>query len=310
MKDIVSSDQKADTQHSSGPVLSRGARYATIALLVFAFAAIVGGTQAALFYSEFRPRVARANSLLFNLLVEKTQGSIYRSIEVQLEALENSSEDGEGMENLVTTAWDNFDDHFALAPNEALETLRAELPVFAAGLKDAGSEIERLGEELDRLRAIYSDPYKQLLADLERPPLYLWPTASLLAGKSGYRQAMTLNRALYLAQVGEIGTARVMLAGLHASTDDPKMLGLINYTLGRLQFELFRARPDAEFYVQSVFYLRESLQADPDSSLAKRFFDYLFSLSQADSVPRAGEGEPTTPSEGEGAAISADKRKF
>jgi len=310
MDDIETGDQQVDSSRASHPVLSRGARYGTIVLLVFALAAVLGGTQAALFYSEFTPRVDQANSLLFDLLVEKAQGSLYRNIDVQLESLGESAVHGEGAKDRLAAAWDNFDDHFGSAPNEALETLRSGLPALGAGLKGAGSDIERLGRAIDRLREIYSDPYKQLTADLERPPLYLWPIAPLLAVRSGYRQVVTLNRALYLAQVGEIGTARVMLTGLHASTDDPLMLGLTNYTLGRLQFELFRARPEAEFYSQSVLYLNQSLQADPDAPLAKRFFDYLLSLSQAESVPRAGEGAPTTPSEGEGAAISADKRKF
>jgi hypothetical protein len=282
----------------------------TIALLIIAVASIVGGMQSVLFYSEFTPRVAAANGLLFDLLVERSQGSIYRSIELQIESLRQLAAHGEDSASRLAIAWDEFDDHFSSAPVEALETLRTELPGLGAGLKGAGDDIQGLGQDLERMKEIYSDPYRQLMADLNRPPVYLRPMARILAGTSGVRQAVSLNRALYLAQVGEIGTSRVILTGLHASTDDPQMLGLVNYTLGRLQFELFRARPEAEFYTQSTMYLRESLQADPGSPLAKRFFDYLLSLSQTEAVPREGEGRPTTPAEGEGAAISADKRKF
>lgn len=290
--------------------VSHAAWYATIVLFAFAFLAIVGGTQATVFYSQFTPRIADANDLLFDLLVEKAQGSLYHDINVRLESLKESAVHGEGAEDRLTNARDSFDDHFSSAPIEALESLQSDLPALGAGLKGAGEELDRLAESLDRMQEVYSDSYRQLLLDLDSPPLYLWPTASILANKSAYRHAATLNRALYLAQVGEIGTARVMLTGLHASTDDPKLLGLANYTLGRLQFELFLSRPEAEFYTQSVAYLRESLQADPDAPLAKRFFDYLLSLSQTEAVPREGEGRPTTPSEGEGAAISADKRRF
>lgn len=288
----------------------RTGQYAMIVLILFAIVAIIGGTQAALFYSQFTPRIAKANGLLFDLLVEKAQGSHYHSIELQLDSLKELAVHGEGAESRLAIAWDNFDDHFATVPVEALANLRSDLPALGAGLKGAEESLERLGEHLDRMQAIYSDSYRQLLIDLGQPPIYLWPIAWIIASRSDYRQAATLNRALYLAQVGEIGTARVMLAGLHASADDPHMLGLANYTLGRLQFELFLARPEAEFYTQSVLYLRESLQADPDSPLAKRFFDYLLSLSQTEAVPREGEGRPTTPAEGEGAAISADKRRF
>jgi hypothetical protein len=132
----------------------------------------------------------------------------------------------------------------------------------------------------------------------------------VIAGRSGYRQAATLNRAVYLAQTGDIGTARVMLAGLNARTDDPETLGKIYYTLGRLQFELFRATPEVEYYTQSIQYLRQAMAADPESRLAQRLLDFLLSLPQAAAAPQSAEGRPETPSEGEGAAISAEKRIF
>lgn len=291
-------------------MLSPWVRRTIIVLLIVALAAVTGGTQAVLFYGKFTPGVANANGLLFDLLVEKAQGSLYHELQLKLESLQESAPHGEDSASRLAQAWDGFDDHFSSAPVEALETLRNELPVLAAGLKGAADELQGLGNHLERLTEIYSDPYRQLAADLERPPVYLWPTATILAESSGYSRVVTLNRALYLAQVGEIGTSRVMLTGLHASAEDPQLRGLVNYMLGRLQFELFRSRPEAEFYTQSVMYLRESLKSDPQSSLGKRFFDYLLSLSQTEAVPREGEGQPTTPAEGEGAAISADRRKF
>jgi hypothetical protein len=283
---------------------------ATVALLVVAFALVVGGMQAAAFYGKFTPRVQNANGLLFDLLVESAQGSLFNEVQLKLEGLKELVAHGEDSALRLSEAWDNFDDHFSSAPVEALETLNNELPGLGAGLKGASGQLHSLRNDLERLTVIYSDPYRELIAQLDRPPMYLWPTATLLAETSGYRHAVTLNRALYLAQVGEIGTSRVMLTGLHASAEGSQMRGLVNYMLGRLQFELFRSRPEAEFYTQSVMYLRESLKEDPTSSLTKRLFDYLLSLSQTEAVPREGEGRPTTPAEGEGAAISADRRKF
>ena len=163
---------------------------------------------------------------------------------------------------------------------------------------------------LERLQTIYADSYKDLRADLRDPPAFLWPMASIVAERSGYRQAVTLNRALYLAQTGEIGTARVMLAGLNAAVEDLDLLATIHYTLGRLQFELFRATPDVEYYTQSIQYLRQSLVADPDLQLAQRLLDFLLSLPQAATAPQTADGRPETPSEGDGAAVSAEQRIF
>lgn len=286
------------------------ARRAIVVLLVLALAAVIIAAQASIFYGRFAPRVAQANGVLFDLLVERAQGSLYHELQLGLESLAALAAHGEDSADRLTEAWNGFDDHFSSAPLEALETLRSELPALGAGLKGAGEELRSLDGYLERLTRIYSDPFRELTAALDRPPFYLWPAGPILARSSGYGEAVSLNRAVYLAQVGEIGTARVMLTGLHASAEDPRMQGLVNYMLGRLQFELFRSRPEAEFYTQSVTYLRESLKADPDAPLTKRLFDYLLSLSQAEVVPREGEGRPTTPAEGEGAAISADRRRF
>jgi hypothetical protein len=310
MDEIESTDQEPDSTQAFVSATAIRTKYAAIGLLIIAITIMLVGSQAALFYAGFGPRLAAANSLYSDLLIENAQGRLFNGIGERLRELENLAVVTDDAVGSIVVAADNFHDNFMTAPYEAIETLRTELPVLGQNLSNPGDKIERLGSDLDRLREIYSDPYKDLMSDLENPPLYLLPTAAWTANRSGYRDAATLNRALYLAQVGEIGTARVLLTGLYASTDDPQLLGLTNYTLGRLQFELMLSRPEVEFYTQSVLYLRQSLQADPDSELARRFFDYLLSLSQSTAAPEAGEGTPTNPSEGEGAAISPDKRKF
>lgn len=303
------SSQAADVRGSARQDASRFVRYGLFGLLAVAFAAMLVGVQATLFYQMFTPRVTQANRLLFDLVVEGSQRDLYQRITAQVEELRKSGAT-EDQSAKLTNAWNDFHNHFATAPDEEFEELRTELTAFGTVTAGSAASVAQLRDDLQRLQVIYTDRYKPLLEEIENPPFYLWPSAYFLANHSGYRDAITLNHTLHLAQVGEVGTARVMLTGLRASTEDPQMLGLIYYMLGRLQFELFRSRPEAEFYTQSVQYLRQSLRADPDSPLAKHFIDYLLSLSQGQAAPRAGEGQPTTPSEGEGAAISADKRRF
>jgi hypothetical protein len=90
---------------------------------------------------------------------------------------------------------------------------------------------------------------------------------------------------------------------MYTSSDDKVLTGLIYYGLGRLQWELFLTRLEPENYFQAVNYLRQSLQTDPGSSLAKRLFDYMLSLTEAESTPGAGRGDPTTLTEGEAGAV-------
>lgn len=285
-------------------------KLARIVLLVCVLIAFVCSVQAALFYREFAPRIAQANADLFDLMVEKAQRKLYGDIALQIETLGKTATPADADERTLADGWDEFQSHFAAAPREAVIALGNELPGLTAGISDAGGGVSRLIAQLDRLNEIYADSYKELLNDIKRPPAYLWPAAPIVASRSGYRQAATLNRALYLAQTGEIGTARVMLAGLNASVDDAELLSTIYYTLGRLQFELFVATPEAEYFTQSVQYLRQSLEANPASPLAKRLLDYLLSLSQTATAPQAAEGRPETQSEGEGAAVSAERRVF
>jgi hypothetical protein len=302
--DLHARSQVADavTYRSVPPRAESALGYVLTAVVALSFAGMIFCAQAALFYQTFTPRVAEANRLLFDLVTEKSQRTLYQQIAAQVEELEGSGV-SESQSRKLASAWNAFHDRFAAAPTEAIDELQAALPAA-----DTGGA--KLYDDVLRLKEMHVDRYKPLLEEFDDPPIYLWPTAKYLAGQSGYRDAMTLNRTLYLAQIGEIGTARVMLTGLRASVEEPQMQGLIYYMLARLQYELFRSRPEAEYYTQSVQYLRESLRADPDLQLAQRLIDYLLSLSRGEAASRVGEGRPTTPSEGQGAAVSGDKRRF
>ncbi len=285
--------------------------------IVFARAAIlliglilIAGLQASAFFARYTPRFDEANVELHALIVETAKRQQYVDIARQLNRLAGRVEAIEGQERSLADAWQDFQAHFLDAPEAAIAELKQELPILLVGSDLEPAALDDLLGRLDRLQSVYADHYKPLLDEMRDPPLYLWPTAAMLANRSGYLRSAKLNRALYLAQTGDIGTARVMLAGLNASVDDERVLGTILYTLGRLQFELFREMPEVEYYTQSLQYLRQSLAADPESQRAKRLLDFLLSLPQAATAPQSAEGRPENPSEGEGAAISAEKRIF
>ena len=270
----------------------------------------VAALQSALFYYRMTPRIEQANAQLFELSVENSQRSLYDTIARQVRVMIASAPESDTPEPALADAWKEFESDFTAAPRNAVDTLVRGLPALTQGNRADAGAIRDLTTHLERLQAIYADSYKDLLADLREPPAFLWPMASIVAERSAYRNAVTLNRALYLAQTGEIGTARIMLAGLSASVEAPDLLATIYYTLARLDFDLFRATPEVEYYTQSVQYLRQSLVANPDLQLAQRLLDFLLSLPQTATAPQAADGRPETPSEGEGAAISAEKRIF
>lgn len=278
------------------------------ALLVVPIAVLVASLQAAVFFSTYAPAVADANTRLFDLMVEHAQRTEFRAVARQVEALRKSPATAPA-KNLAT-AWDRFGSHFAAAPRDAIAGMQSDLVALRPELGAEPDALKELETGLARLERIYADEWRSLAAAATDPPAYLWPTAGMVASLSGFREAITLNRALYLAQTGDIGTARVMLAGLNASAEDPGLRAVTYYVLARLQLALFRSTQEVEYYQQSLQYLDQSLKFDPGLELAKRLLDYLLSLSRAEAVPQSAEGRPETPSEGEGAAVSAGKRIF
>lgn len=308
MDSAVKSNNRSNETERRPQVKGRFARYGYLGLLTVAGIVVIVGLQSMVFYMTFVPRAEEASRLLFDLVVESADRELNQRIAERFGELMASQMSGKGPE-LLRDAWESFHVTFPTEPTEAIRKLQSQLRELdkteRADLISTG-----LQHDLDRFSAIYEDRYRDILDQLDDTSFYLWPTAPLLARCSGFRDTVTFNSALHLAQVGEIGTARVMLVGLGASTDNKRLAGLIYYMLGRLEFELFRSRPELDLYSQAVQYMRQSLQVDPSSELAKRFLDYLLSFSQGETVPGGKEGDPTTLSEGEGAAISADKRRF
>lgn len=285
-------------------------RLAKALLVAVPLIVLIASLQAFAFLRLSAPDFGRAKATLYDLMVERSERGLYRSIARQVEALRKSAPATAESAKALIAAWEGFSTHFAAAPREAIAEFREDLVPLRAAFGQESVSLEILDTELDRLADIYADDWRPLAQVTTDPPLYLWPTAPIVARLAGYRQAVAMNRALYLAQTGDIGTARVMMAGLNASAEDPKLRAATFYVLARLQFELFRTTLEAEYYLQSLAYLRQSLAADPGFELATRLLDYLLSLSQAETVPQSADGRPETPAEGEGAAVSAEKRIF
>ena len=283
-----------------------------LALLIFLIS-----LQSMGFYSRYQQRIESANEELFSLITEKTRAEVQLGIQQQFRSLLATLKDTKEISGNVNDLYEVMAEHFREDPLGTVTETHAgllSLPEALQVLVDEGTidaipdgameQIAMLAMDLEKLLEIYEVPYEELQSDLESPPFYLWPTAGILARSSGYINSVTFNRAVYLAQIGEMGTARVLLTGLHASATEPEMVSKIYYGLGRLQWELFLSRAEPENYFQAVKYLRQSMQTDPQASLPKRVFDYMLSLTQAESTPGAGKGDPTTLTEGEAGAVS------
>jgi hypothetical protein len=292
-------------------------KYFSYILFALAFFLVLTGAQALVFYSKFSPQIEDTNSKLYTLLMERTRGEQLKIIQQQFQTIRTILKGQGEVTSRFESIFEIMGEHFREGPLGTIEQLQSELKLTQQLIQEqlqleeasvelltqATNEITLLESNFGLLHKVYFVPYEQLHSDLQNPPWYLWPTAGKLREISGYLNAVTFNRAIYLSQIGEIGTARVLLSGIYANSEDQELLGLVYYSLGRLQWELFLTRLEPENYFQAVNYLRQSMQADPDSSLAKRLFDYMLSLTEAESTPGAGKGDPTTLTEGEAGAV-------
>jgi len=299
-------------------VLRNGKKHISNILFVLAFLLVLTGAQALIFYGKFTPRISEADDKLLVLTMEKTRSEQLNVVQQQFQYLRADLKAQGEISSRVEDLYELMGEHYKESPLGTIEQVLAGMPLIkrlideklkpdpdqpVEALAKASDDIDQFIIELENLHQIYTIPYEQLHADLQNPPWYLWPTGGVLRDVAGHLTSVTFNRAIYLSQIGEIGTARVLLSGMYGSKDDAELLGLIYYSLGRLQWELFLTRLEPENYFQAVDYLRQSLQVDPGSSLAKRLFDYMLSLTEAESQPGAGKGEPTVLTEGEAGAV-------
>lgn len=290
-------------------------KFVSIGLMVLAGLILVGGIQAFVYYLYFTPRVNDLNARFDAFMQERTDMTVLTRAQDQFRASIEALKPEEAHARQVLEQFELMVKHFRSTPLQTADEVQTGLRKLAeefrtAGttdakplLIDAATGLVTLADTLAELRQIYTIEFDQLQSSLDNPPLYLWPVSNLLRERAGYLAAVTYNRAMYLSQIGETGTARVLLTGLYASTKEDRMKGLVYYGLGRLQWELFINANEPENYFQALKFIRQSMQADPQPEMPKQVLDFMLSLDQGDSAPRAGEGDPSNPSEGEAASV-------
>ena len=288
----------------------------SIALSVFALMMMLSGLQAMLYYTHFVPRVDETNAKVTAFTQERSSMKVQKQVQEQFRALIDSLKDEQPYAALVLDQFELLAKLFRQSPIQTADEVHEALLSMSEKFKKDGetdskpilvtssANILLLADDLKKLREIFTVEFDLLQADLENPPWYTWPTGRLLRHQTGYLAAVTFNRAMYLSQIGETGTARVLLTGLYSAAGNEPMMPMIYYGLGRLQWEIFLTGSKPENYFQAAKYLRQSIQSDPDKNMAKRLFDFMMSLSEGDSSPQQGEGDPTNPSEGESASVS------
>ncbi len=270
-------------------------------------ALIVFGLQAWGFYRFVGPQIENADENLMALLEEVPTNSLVDETLSTLGEYRRANDDGVrsrqilGLRQMIVEA---YRDNPRAVIDEAIRI---------SGGFNPDSDLEQelrasLRRNLLRLQAIYSDQYGEAIARYNRPPLYLQPTAALLAVNQSTLDRLEFNHALYLMLSGDHKAANSMYSGLLHRTRDDVIHSRTLYAQARLQFDAFHSDGNPEYYRQARKYTQESLSSDPAQGLPKLFLEYLLSIEQqamkVESAPEEGQGSGEA--EGERGSISTD----
>ncbi len=254
---------------------------------------IIFGLQAWGFYSFVVPEIEKADENLMALLEEVPANSLIDETLGTLRDYRRANDDGVrsrqilGLRQMIVRAY----------RNNPRATIDEAIRISGGFNPDSAIEQELLASlrtNLLRLQAIYSDQYGDVISRYNRPPLYLQPTAALLALNQSTRDRLEFNHALYLMLSGNHSAANSMYSALRHSTRSDEIRSRSLYAQARLQFEAFRIDEDPEYYRQARQYTQESLSSDPTQGVAKLFLEYLLSNEQqamnVDTAPEEGRG--------------------
>lgn len=284
-------------------------------LMAVATLILLAGIQGLAYYLYFIPQVDEVNGKYTAFMQERTELTLQTKVQDGFKAIIEELKPEEAYARQVLEQFENLVKLFRQTPREIAEEVHDALLTLSEQYKKDGEanakpllvkaagDLQTLAADINTLRETYTINFEDVQSKLDTPPWYFWPTGNLIRYRTGYLSAIIYNRAMYLSQIGETGTARVLLTGLYASTTDEKMKSMVYYGLGRLQWELFTTLSEPEHYFQSLKYMRQSMQSDPQYEMPKRVLDFMLSLDQGDSAPRAGEGDPSNPSEGQAASV-------
>jgi hypothetical protein len=282
-------------------ILIRRKKIVFAAIVVAALLLLLGGVQSLIYFNKYSYEISQTSLKLQTLVAEKNSGELMEGVWDKLWRLGAAvSQDHEASLQLRTMLR-SFNETVGVAPKETIGKLAVDLPGLKQKMPEFSGQLAEFESAVAVLHDIYQIDYESLIDSMQHPPIYLWPIAGILKKKSGYLRIAIYNRAMYLAQTGEMGTARVLLTGLHASAHDDEFLALVYFGLARLQWELFVERGQRENYFLAVNFLRQSIQADPQLMLARRLLDFLLSISQTNTF-EPGQGDPAAPSEGQAGA--------
>jgi len=282
-------------------ILIRRKKILFAAIIVTALLLLLGGVQSLIFFSKYSHEISQTNQKLQALVAEKYSGELMDGVWDKLWRLGAAVSQDHAASLPLRTMLRTFNETVRVAPKETIGKLTADLPGLKQKMPEFTDQLAEFESAVAVLHDIYQIDYEPLIDSMQNPPVYLWPIAGILMEKTGYLRIATYNRAMYLAQTGEMGTARVLLTGLHASAHDDEFLALVYFGLARLQWQLFAERGQRENYFLAVNFLRQSIQTDPELILARRLLDFLLSLSQTNSFEPT-QGDPATPSEGQAGA--------
>ena len=287
------------------------AGYGLRALRIPGIIVLVAGLQAWGFYNHFVPTLTDANADLDQLMNEVSSNTQMDKVLRELDNFRRVAGD-EGLQKEVVVVYERFIKEFLENRIQGLDVFAKAVNAFPVPAATLGAEsLARVKTELEQVREIYGDHYSGLLADLDSPPIYLQPTASILKKNNPLVQKVRFNHAVYNSIVGDMAVANITFNELKQEVKDPEFSSVIHFAQARMQYTAFKSEGKFEYFQQSIQNLQQSMRLDSYYGLPKMLLEYLLSVQGgASSQSSSVQGEGTGEAEGERGVISSAPSNF
>ena len=272
---------------------------------------IISGLQSYGFYNHFNSRINSANQNLDHLMDEVSNNNNVNKVLNNLADVRRASED-EAYSKEIVQIYERFIKDFLEDPRLAIEEFARITSTISTPPGPLGEEsMATLRSGVSSIQDLYADNFQEIIDNLDGPPLYLQPTASIIKKNNSLYQNIMFNHAVYLSIVGDRGEANTIFNDLKKEELNSEFLSLIHYAQARLLYDAFQTEGQFDYYQQSIKTLKESMRQNPGYGQPKLLLEYLLSIdrgTQEVNAPLTGDGSGEA--EGERGVIASDPLNF
>lgn len=251
-------------------------------MIILSFIALLAGLQSYAHYKRLESNLDIAAGQFAYLADEKQNSDLTVRITNTLSQLRTLSSEV-GWQSDLEEIQSEFEG-FVAGPGKGMDVILDRVNILNNKATMGKEILDQLRKDLIQLEIWHHDYYGDIIASITAPGLLYWPTSVLLEWhySNTILDTMQFNRALYLILIGEVSAGQAILGELRTQLPDSQLRARVMFTQGRLLYGIGR-------YDESVEVVTDSIQMNPEYSLARKFLDYQLSRGPDEEVEEEDE---------------------